>query len=77
MQKFNEFKKIKEIQITFEDCEAGNHKWGPWLSCPQGLGRECLKCKKAQTGKLYKGKFIINPPLDKYGFLDEEKLNGL
>jgi len=63
----NEQKKIPK------EC-SGNHEWTHWCDVPGGLGRECKRCGKSQTGKFFEDKLIINPPLDEFGFLDREKV---
>lgn len=76
MQRFEDFAKVKITELELKKCNLGDHQFSPWVSCAEGLVRECKVCRKIENGKIFRGKVLINPPLDERGFLDKDKLNG-
>ena len=66
--------KKKEFKEQLTECQSGNHKFTGWFCAPQGLAHQCRVCGYSEWGKIVNGEFMLNPPLDKDGFLDKSKL---
>lgn len=71
--RLKEVREFQEKQINLEGCRIGEHKFGGFFSALGGIAHECRICGFGECGKIIGNKLVINPPLDRYGFLDRAK----